>query len=54
MIATESVLRAYYELLVADRYGEVPIECNTEVVRVVTLVSDDVFQQRSLVSHDFC
>ena len=54
IIAATSGLWAYYELLVANGHGEVPVECNTEVVGVIALVCDDMLQQRSLVSHDLC
>ena len=39
---------SYHKLLVPDTDWEVAIECDTEVIRVVTLLCDDVFQQGCL------
>jgi hypothetical protein len=44
----------YDELLVTQRRWEVPIECHSEVFRVVPLVSDNVFEQCGLVDHNLC
>ena len=44
----------YDELLVPDRVGEVPIERNSEVIGIVSLVRDDMLQESCLVSKNLC
>ena len=44
---------AYNEMLVANGNGEIAIESDAEVIRVVALIGDDMFQQCRLVPEDF-
>ena len=42
------------ELLASNGTREVPIESNTEIIRVITLICNDVFQEGRLVAENFC
>lgn len=45
----ESLRATYNESLVTDGCREVSIEGDSVVVRIISLISDDVFQEHSLV-----
>lgn len=51
---SEQYDQAYHKVLVAYTDGEIAVECYSEVIRIVTLVSYDMLQQSRLMSQDFC